>query len=768
MRRGLFATTGCAVVLAFGLSACGGGGGSSAAPKPIPAPLAPTPTPTPAPAPAPAPALTPVQNIDTAEYRASNSVTSSQAVAAYQFGATGKGIKIGVIDSGINPSLGEFAGRIDPASADVAGSRGVSDEDGHGTAVTGVAAAAKNDSGMHGVAFAATIVSLRADEPGSCATTGDNGGCKFQDRDIAAGIDAARLAGARVVNLSLGGEGIGTTALNAMQRAVIAGMVIVISAGNEGEKPEGVNPSVFASTPARSFPGHVIIAGSVGVSDGAGGADLNQLSVFSNKAGSSSANFLAALGYRNRTLDHTGTGYLYSGTSFAAPTITGAVALMAQAFPNLTGTQIVDILFKSADDLGLAGVDAIFGRGRLNIARAFQPIGTTAMADSKVAVDTSDNGDLPPVAGDALGKEPLGAIILDGYSRAFVLDLAKTLRTAEQAEPLARALEGGAKVAAANAGPVAIAMTVAQNRDDPLGFRLHRLGIGPEDARASRLIAGSAISRLDRKTAVAFGFGQSAKTIERQLSGAEAGAFLIAKDIAGDPGFSARRDASLALRRDLGPAAVTLSGEAGDVWQRAKTSATGSPYRLTSLSLDRSFGRTWLSAGVSRLFEKQTLLGGRMGAALGGGGSDSLFLDLEARRELGNGWNLGLNARRGWTSFAAGQFETGAFGADLNKTGVFASSDRIGLRFAQPLRVENGGFSLLLPTAYDYATGIATSSLAGYSLKPSGRELDSELSYSSRFGRAWLGGNLFIRKDPGHIAAAEDDYGAAIRFTLGF
>ena len=48
---------------------------------------------------------------------------------------------------------------------------------------------------------------------------------------------------------------------------------------------------------------------------------------------------------------------------------------MAQAFPNLSGQQIIDILFRSADELGAAGTDATFGRGRLNIQRAFQPIG---------------------------------------------------------------------------------------------------------------------------------------------------------------------------------------------------------------------------------------------------------------------------------------------------------------------------------------------------------------------------------------------------------
>ena len=62
-----------------------------------------------------------------------------------------------------------------------------------------------------------------------------------------------------------------------------------------------------------------------------------------------------ALGYRVRTIDETGAGWLHSGTSFSAPIITGAVALVAQAFPNMTGAQIVDLLFSTADDLRRGG-----------------------------------------------------------------------------------------------------------------------------------------------------------------------------------------------------------------------------------------------------------------------------------------------------------------------------------------------------------------------------------------------------------------------------
>ena len=166
--------------------------------------------------------------------------------------------------------------------------------------------------------------------------------------------------------------------------------------------------------------------------------------------------------------------------------------------------------------------------------------------------------------------------------------------------------------------------------------------------------------------------------MERRLSGAEPGAFLIAKDIAGDPGFAARRNGSMAFRHQFGSTGVTFAGETGNVWQEVRTSAYGSPYRYTSLAVDRKLDINWLSAGVSRLDEKQTLLGGRMTGALGGGGSNTLFLDFEARREFGDGWTAGLTARRGWTSFAAGKFQTGAYGVDVAKLGVLSGDDRLG------------------------------------------------------------------------------------------
>jgi hypothetical protein len=704
-----------------------------------------------------------VTNFNTAEYQASNGAVSAQAISAYNAGATGQGIKVGAIDSGINPNLSEFTGQIDPASRDVAGTRGLGDQGGHGTAVSGVIAANKNNSGMHGVAFDSTIVMMRADTPGSCLDTSADGGCSFDDRDIATGINAAVAAGVKVINMSLGGSPPTGQLMTALQNAVASGVIIVISAGNDGADPTlGTNPDPFALIPAQTFPGQVIIAGALN-------STSSSIASFSNRAGTGAGWYLMAIGSNVLTIDQNGTSSRWSGTSFSAPVISGAVALMAQAFPNLKAQEIVDILFSTADDLGVAGVDSTYGHGRLNLARAFQPIGGSSLAGSGAAITASA---LPPAAGDGGSQSgsSLGAIILDGYDRAFVIDFAKTLQNAPQERQLARALQGGTRFAGGSAGPLSVAVTVAERHDSRLGYDINRLGVGPEDARTARLVAGSAVARLNPKTAIAFGISESGKALERRLAGAEAGAFLVARDIASNPGFSASHGSSMALRRQVGKFGFTLSGETGEVWTEAKTTASGSPYRWTSVAVDRNVGSTWLSAGLSRLEESQTVLGGRMSDALGGGGSSSMFLDLEARREIGSGFSVGLTARKGWTDFAGGKFETAAYAFDLTKLGVLHATDRLGFRLSQPLRVTSGGFNIFLPTSYDYLTGTATNSWERFSMSPSGREVDTELSYSTSVlnGNAWLGGNLFLRKDPGHIANADADLGAAVRFSLGF
>jgi hypothetical protein len=720
----------------------------------------------------------PAVNYNDTEYARSNGANTHGAITAYNAGGTGKGVTVAVIDSGINPALPEFAGRIHAASRDVAGSRGVSDSEGHGTAVSGTIAAARNGSGMMGVAFESTILSLNSSNPDNCT---DADGCKHSDLAIAQSIDIARQNGARVINISLGGEGAGSSVLNAVSRAASAGIVVVISAGNGGKEATGGNPSPFALNIAqRAGNGHVIIAGSVGVPIGgnpANGTDATQISDFSNRAGLGAEHYLTALGYRVRTFDETGAGFLYNGTSFAAPVISGAAALLASAFPNLTGGQIVKLLLTTANDAGAPGRDEVFGNGILNITRAFQPQGVTTMAGTSTPVSTISNGTASGTMGDGGQTAAMtGAIILDGYSRAYAIDLARTLARAPRETPLAQSLHGDFRTAGAAAGKTAISITVSRDLSFKRNSATGQTGLSYEDARRAKVVAGMAVSRLSPETAVAFGFSESGRALQQRLSGHSQNAFLVARDPMTRSGFYADESNSIGVRHNLGALGLTVTGETGKVWNQGIKQVLGEPgYRISSATADRKIGRATLSIGASRLDEESTVLGGRFDSIFSGAGASSHFIDSNASYDLGSGWGAFASYRRGWTNLPGsggivsnGRLSTDAWAFDLAKTGAFSAGDKLAFRVMQPLRVRSGGFNLSVPTSYDYATLTAGFENRFLGLAPSGREIDVEAAYSRRFLGGDLGLNAFYRKDPGHIQSIKDDVGGAVRYTLGF
>src|SRR3546814_15850378 len=125
---------GFALCLFASLGSCGGGGGSGGGVSS---------TPTPPSGGSPAPTI----DYDTAEYQRSTGSVAMDAIAAYDAGATGDGVIVAILDSGIKTDSPEFSGRITSASRDIAGSpsRGIVDTTGHGTAVAGIVGAARKD-----------------------------------------------------------------------------------------------------------------------------------------------------------------------------------------------------------------------------------------------------------------------------------------------------------------------------------------------------------------------------------------------------------------------------------------------------------------------------------------------------------------------------------------------------------------------------------------------------------------------------------------------
>jgi hypothetical protein len=739
----------------------------------------PTPTPTPTPTPS---------SFDTSEYRATVGAVSANALTAYEHGGTGAGIKVGVVDSGLDIASDQFTGRIDPASANVAGGSTYDDESGHGTAVAFTIAGARNGAGTQGIAFDATIIVARADTPGSCATTtGTDPGCKFNDSNIAKGIDLAVNNGARVINLSLGGDPPSSAVIQALNRATAKGVIIIVAAGNDGKDPtKGPQPDPFGAglVDSGAARGLVIIAGSVGANNArAPGSDA--LSDFSDRAGSGpeAQFYLAAVGEDVRAPCNDTQVCLWSGTSFATPQIAGAAALLAQAFPNLTGAQIVQILLTSARDAGDPGTDSTYGRGVLDLTKAFSPLGATTTAQG-FKTSLTNSGTLSAPMGDAR-TGTAGAIILDGYNRAFALDLARQINRSGPQRTLAATLTSHQQYRSIDAGPTSIAVTLAPLRDGPTSGTVYSsLNLSRADANQARAIAGTVVQRLGSNASFAIGFAESGQGLTARLSGQSAPAFLVAAEGTAGLGFDSRVLNAMVVHQQFGRWGVTAATESGDALYRGDGTAIPlladryrrSGYDKTSLTVDRRVGALGLWLGASRLAERDSLLGARFDPALGSPRATSYFIDAAARFDAGSGWSLGGSLRQGWTYAdlrfgvdGGGMVRTGAFSTDVSKYGVFGKTDYAAFRIAQPLRVSTGGLSLNLPTDFDYSTmSVSQWTVQTLNLAPTGRELDVEATYSRPF---WLGTvqtNLFYRRDPGNFAQLPDDYGMALRYSYGF
>lgn len=704
---------------------------------------------------------------------------------------------IAVIDSGIDTDSPEFAGRIASYSRDVVGNRGLDNaDDDHGTNVAMVAAAARDNTGIVGIAFNSNIAMFRADSVGSCATqvdTDPDSGCSFNDSAIATGVNEAVAGGAKVINLSLGGSVPSAQLRNAITNAANAGVVVIVSAGNDGDSTEPDvdpnNPDPFAAGLRAAGNGNVIIAGSVG--------STNLISPFSNRAGSEAVWFLSARGervccvYENGTIkivdnpDGTRSVYVISGTSFAAPQIAGAAALLRQAFPNLTAVQVVDLLLRTARDAGDPGTDAIYGRGVMDITAAFAPQGATSLAGSTALMPLGDTTGVTsgPMGDAGVNGKVVSAIVLDGYDRAYQVSLSAGLRSAHVQPRLAPALERETRHVSLGDDRMSLAFSIdGKGRVSQMPWS-GQLRLSQKDAEAAKVLAARVVARIAPNSQIAFAFAQGSDGLIAQLQGHSQPAFLIARSPLDDVGFGRTDSFSFAARHQLGAWGLTMGAEHGSAISAAPLVSATSPAALTrlapadrlSVTFDRRFGQFGAALGASWLGESRTFLGARLHEGLGAGGADSLFLDASGEWRPAPGWRLGVSARSGLTwarvsgSVAPGsRLLTSAWAVDVTRNGLTNPADSLSLRLSQPLRVESGGLTFNLPVDYSYDTQRPTFALVPLTLVPHGRELDAELIWRSPMltGSAMV--SLFYRRDPGHYATLRDDKGMAVSWSKQF
>ncbi|WP_158883663.1 autotransporter serine protease [Rhodanobacter sp. L36] len=352
--------------LAVGLTACGGGGSSGVRPTP------PAPAPAPAPGPAPAPPPTPPADAQ---------LSITHADLAHAQGFTGAGVLIGIVDSGIMENHPALAGRVTKELIYVdspPNNTSIDDVVGHGTWVSEIAAGTSFDDFAGGVAPGANLLSARIISDTEPVDDGSGQGNQVTAADadfFSQTLNPALIAaGVQVMNNSWGGIYWDTTnsSINQAFAAAYEPFVlqhdglVVFAAGNDSKS----QPSDIAMLPtlAPQLEKGWLVAVAV---------DSNhptQLASYSNACGPAMNYCLAAPGnvIVSGKDDTTASQsyYIVEGTSFAAPQVSGAAALVWQAFPYFNNDLVRQTLLGTADDLGAPGVDATFGYGELDVGRA--------------------------------------------------------------------------------------------------------------------------------------------------------------------------------------------------------------------------------------------------------------------------------------------------------------------------------------------------------------------------------------------------------------
>jgi len=296
-----------------------------------------------------------------------------KADKAWAKGFYGQNILIGVIDSGVRASHTAFtSGRVRgdlgyDFDAKVADTTDPVSGEGHGTKVASVAIG--TTASTIGVAPKAEVIPLRICLTDCVTTIRDN--MQFKDA-----FAWAHMQGAKVINYSLFtpfssidlSPGLANDPLyEALITTGINDIVVVFAVGNNGSTDGPVQPA--RNVDEAHYGGNLIAVGNVLIDP------LTQkpstLDPTSNYAGLAKNKYIVAPGATNAASHASDTEYVSSnGTSFAAPLVAGAAALIREAYPALTAAQVVQVLLNSADDLGDAGVDEVYGHGMLNIEAA--------------------------------------------------------------------------------------------------------------------------------------------------------------------------------------------------------------------------------------------------------------------------------------------------------------------------------------------------------------------------------------------------------------
>ncbi len=747
---------------------------------------------------------------DCPEYYAQYSLDKMHAKIAYQRGYTGRGTTIALLDTGLDVNGLEFQGRVTSGNGydyvtNKAGQPASTALSAHGTEVAGVIAANRNDIGMHGVSFDSELLPIRVFDQNNQSVG------SFKNA-----IDYATAQHAYVLNGSYGPDEAYHLLAQSRQQQIItaydieeagaymrfaaAGGVIVVPTGNSYQiapdiavnptgpgflpfiKPSNANITDAHSGAYRDESGNVLsstdfssLANSmIAVT----GVDQNAvISVFANRCGVAKAWCMAAYDENIFTTGLNNTYVTVSGTSFAAPQVAGAVAILHQAFPNLTAQQIRERLFLTAMDLGTPGNDEVYGWGLLDLEKATRPLGASTLSVTGYT-NVGPRYDLSNSTmsfGKAFG---LGAadtlrqhdvMFLDSQDAAFQMEMGQLTHLYAQKMDVLRTMtefanpEDRTEMNFGDSVKVGYILE-APNQDSKL------IGDGPTDTSSSlnQLRSFSMTDKLSENTEASLhykdaaslnlGFSESDRTMIENA---------IAKQGLSNPyaAFASNGYASTFKTEAMG-GTVRVAGFFGhdDVDMEARNFGTQAEvgYKLAKDS-DAYFS-------LGSLFEGNRVLGSKGSGAFGFGDSTTtMYTGVGTKLDLGDNIKLHAAGYAGWTDpslmdnsliNSASTIISSSFNMGIERKGVGQDDDTLSFNFSQPLRAESGNMSFILPYARSVTTNDIYSDYITQGLAPTGRELDMEVNYAMPLG---LGESVttaaLFRKDAGHQQGVNDALG---------
>ncbi|MCU7726705.1 S8 family serine peptidase [Actinoplanes sp. KI2] len=304
-------------------------------------------------------------------------------VAQAQTISEGSGVSVAVIDTGVYPHP-DLQRNLLPGADLLPGGTGDGrvDDNGHGTNVAAlVAAHGRNNDGVLGIAPSAKILPIKI-------------GNKANGLSIDAATDAFGWAiahGAKVINVS-SGTGPTDALINSVNGAISHDIVVVAAAGNTSE-------AAILSYPA-AIDGVLVV----------GATDRNgkhaPFSIVDKKVD------ICAPGKDVITAEPKKRYADVDGTSFAAPIVSGAAALVRAKFPNLSGPEVIHRLEATADDIGPPGRDDQCGYGELNIVKAL-------------------TADVPPLANSTASPAATASATASSDGQAHYIDPGATTAAAQ-------------------------------------------------------------------------------------------------------------------------------------------------------------------------------------------------------------------------------------------------------------------------------------------------------------------------------------------------